>query len=396
MKQRGCRSALTTAFLFLVCVALALGVVWQRQRSFADAPLAGIGPDRSVIVDSGDSFRTVLGKVRAAGIANGSDIEWQALARLTGAAGKVQVGEYALRPGITPRQLLIDMRDGKVVSYRVTLVEGWTFRDLRRALARAPNLRQETAKLSDAEVMKALGHAGQHPEGRFLPETYQYNRSESDLGVLRRAYAAMQKALDAEWKGRDADLPYKNPYELLTMASIVEKETGVPAERAQVAGVFVRRLKAGMRLETDPTIIYGLGDAYQGNITWAHLRTDGPYNTRTRDGLTPTPISMPGLASLKASAHPAPGDALFFVAVGDGSGRSRFAATYAEHQRNVAAYLANRRADAGKHDEPMRGTVTIEEDGAPVSVSDAEPADAPATPSAPDSTPAPTSTPPSR
>lgn len=399
MKKRGCRSALTTAFLFLVCVALALGVVWQRQKSFADAPVSDLEPDSSVVVERGDSFRTVLGKLRGAGVAVGSDIEWQALARLTGAAGKVQVGEYALRPGITPRQLLLDMRDGKVVSYRVTLVDGWTFRDLRRALARAPNLKQDTAKMSDAEVMKALGHEGQHPEGRFLPETYQYNRTDSDLGVLKRAYAGMEKALDEAWKGRDADLPYKDPYELLTMASIVEKETGVPDERAQVAGVFVRRLKTGMRLETDPTIIYGLGDAYQGNITWAHLRTDGPYNSRTRDGLPPTPIAMPGLASLKASAHPAPGDALFFVAVGDGSGRSRFAATYPEHQRNVAAYLANRRADAGRVDpnEPLRGTVTISEDGAPVSVSDAVPSDATPTPApSPTTPPAPSSTPPSR
>ena len=364
MKKTGCRSALTTAFLLLVCIVLAMGALWQRQKSFADAPIAGVAPDASVIVDRGDSFATVLGKLRAAGVAVGRDVEWQALARLTGAAGRVQVGEYALRPGITPRQLLIDMRDGKVVSYRFTLVEGWNIRDLRRALAKATHLKQETAGLDDAALMKALGHGGQHPEGRFLPDTYPYNRSDSDLGVLKRAYAAMEKALETTWQGRDPELPFKTPYELLTMASIVEKETGIPEERAQIAGVFDRRLKLGMRLETDPTIIYGLGDAYQGNITWAHLRTDGPYNTRTRAGLPPTPIAMPGRAALNATAHPAPGDALFFVAIGDGSGRSRFAATYAEHQRNVEAYLANRRADAGKADAPLRGTVGTAEDGA--------------------------------
>ena len=360
MKKRGCRSALTTAFLFLVCIALVLGVFWQRQKSFADAPITGLKPDASVVVDPGDSFRKVLGKMRGVGISDGHDIEWMALARLTGAAGKVQVGEYALRPGITPRQLLIDMRDGKVVSYRFTLVEGWNIRDLRRALAKATNLKQETAGLDDAALMKALGHAGQHPEGRFLPDTYQYNRTDSDLGVLKRAYTAMEKVLEATWQGRDTELPFKTPYELLTMASIVEKETGIPDERAQIAGVFDRRLKLGMRLETDPTIIYGLGDAYKGNITWAHLRTDGPYNTRTRAGLPPTPIAMPGRAAINATAHPAPGDALFFVAMGDGSGRSRFAATYPEHQRNVAAYLANRRADASRADanEPVRGTAT--------------------------------------
>ncbi len=395
MKKRGCRSALTTAFLLLLCVVLALGVVWQRGKRFADAPIHGLGPEASLVVAPGDSFKTVLGKVRAAGITAGHDIEWQVLARLSGAAGKIQVGEYALPDGITPRRLLLDMRDGKVVSYRFTLVEGWRMRDLRRALARAPQLKQETAGMSDEALMKALGHAGQHPEGRFLPETYQYNRTDSDLDVLKRAYAAMEKALAETWQDRDPDTPFKTPYELLTMASIVEKETGIAEERAQIAGVFDRRLKLGMRLETDPTIIYGLGDAYQGNITWAHLRTDGPYNTRTRAGLPPTPIAMPGRAALHAAAHPAPGDAIFFVAMGDGSGRSRFASTYREHQRNVEAYLANRRADAKRSDEPMRGTVTVERDGAVESISDAEPADD-AAPALPAEHPLPASTPPAR
>lgn len=395
MKKRGCRSALTTAFLLLLCVVLALGVVWQRGKRFADAPIHGLGPEASLVVAPGDSFKTVLGKVRAAGITAGHDIEWQVLARLSGAAGKIQVGEYALPDGITPRRLLLDMRDGKVVSYRFTLVEGWRMRDLRRALARAPQLKQETAGMSDEALMKALGHAGQHPEGRFLPETYQYNRTDSDLDVLKRAYAAMEKTLDETWQDRDPDTPFKTPYELLTMASIVEKETGIAEERAQIAGVFDRRLKLGMRLETDPTIIYGLGDAYQGNITWAHLRTDGPYNTRTRAGLPPTPIAMPGRAALHAAAHPAPGDAIFFVAMGDGSGRSRFASTYREHQRNVEAYLANRRADAKRSDEPMRGTVTVERDGAVESISDAEPADD-AAPTLPAERPLPASTPPAR
>ena len=395
MKKRGCRSALTTAFLLLLCVVLAFGVVWQRGKRFADAPIHGLGPEASLVVAPGDSFKTVLGKIRAAGITAGHDIEWQALARLSGAAGKIQVGEYALPDGITPRRLLLDMRDGKVVSYRFTLVEGWRMRDLRRALARAPQLKQETAGMSDEALMKALGHAGQHPEGRFLPETYQYNRTDSDLDVLKRAYAAMEKALAETWQDRDPDTPFKTPYELLTMASIVEKETGIAEERAQIAGVFDRRLKLGMRLETDPTIIYGLGDAYQGNITWAHLRTDGPYNTRTRAGLPPTPIAMPGRAALHAAAHPAPGDAIFFVAMGDGSGRSRFASTYREHQRNVEAYLANRRADAKRSDEPMRGTVTVERDGAVESISDAEPADD-AAPTLPAERPLPASTPPAR
>ncbi|MGY0503735.1 endolytic transglycosylase MltG [Luteimonas sp. e5] len=366
VKNRGCRSALTTFFLLLVCIALAAGVLWQRGLSFADTPIPGMRADNSVIVERGDSFRTVLGKLRASGVGGGHDLEWMALARLTGAAGRVQVGEYALRPGITPRQLLLDMRDGKVISYRFTIIEGWNIRDLRRALRRAPHLLHDTADLDLDGLMQAIGHPGEHPEGRFLPETYQYNRGDSDTLLLKRAYAAMEKQLDDVWQGRDPELPFKTPYELLIMASIVEKETGIDQERAQIAGVFDRRLKLGMRLETDPTIIYGLGDDWDGRFTWAHLRTDGPYNTRTRAGLPPTPIAMPGRASLKATAHPAPGDALFFVAVGDGSGRSRFASTYAEHRRNVEAYLANRRADAARADaEPMRGTVTISEDEMP-------------------------------
>ena len=361
--MRGCKSAVITFFLFIACIVLGLGVLWQRERAFADSPVPGLPADASVVVERGDSFRGVLGKLRAAGVTVGHDLEWQLLGRLTGAAGKVQVGEFALPPGITPRRILLDMRDGKVVSYRFTIVEGWNIRDLRRALRAAPNLRQETAELDDAALMKAIGREGEHPEGRFLPETYQYNRGDSDIDVLGRAYAAMEKALAETWEGRAADLPFKNPYELLTMASIVEKETGIADERARIAGVFDRRLKLGMRLETDPTIIYGLGEAWDGKFTWAHLRTDGPYNTRTRAGLPPTPIAMPGRASLHASAHPAPGDALFFVAIGDGSGRSRFAATYPEHQRNVQAYLANRRADAARANEPIRGTVTVEDNG---------------------------------
>ncbi len=369
--MRGCRSAVITFLLLLLCAALAVGVVWQRGQSFADTPVPGMSADSAVIVERGDSFKTVLAKLRVAGVNVGHDLEWQALAKLSGAAGKIQVGEYALKPGITPRRILTDMRDGKIISYRLTIVEGWTIRELRRALRNAPHLKQETADLTDADMMQAIGKEGEHPEGRFLPETYQYNRSDSDAGVLKRAYAAMEKVLEDIWQGRDPDLPFKNSYELLTMASIVEKETGIADERAQIAGVFDRRLKLGMRLETDPTIIYGLGDKWDGKFTWAHLRTDGPYNTRTRAGLPPTPIAMPGRASIKATAHPAPGDALFFVAIGDGSGRSRFARTYPEHQRNVQAYLANRRADASRADaEPMRGTVTISDENGAISIGD--------------------------
>ena len=292
-----------------------------------------------MIIEPGDSFSRVLAKLRAAGIDNGRDQQWQLLARQLDAAGKLKVGEYDLTQPLTVSELLLRMRNGKVVQHRLTIVEGWNIRQLRAALARATPLEQTTTELDDAALMAALGFEGQHPEGRFLPETYVYQRGDSDLDVLRRAHKAMAQALEQAWQGRAEGLPLDSPYELLTLASIIEKETGLAAERPQIAGVFVRRLKLGMRLQTDPTVIYGLGSAYDGNIRKVDLTTDTPYNTYTRSGLTPSPIAMPGRAALEAAAHPAEGDALYFVAIGDGSGGHVFSATYAQHQVAVAGYL---------------------------------------------------------
>jgi UPF0755 protein len=314
-----------------------------RYAGFADAPIAGLHAGDTVTVASGDSFPVVLGKLHALGVPKGDALAWQALARQLGVAGRLQVGEYALNPGITPRVLLLHMREGKVIGHRFTIVEGWNIRELRAALARATLLEHDTAALDDAALMKAIGHPGQHPEGRFLPETYVYTRGDGELAILKRAYAAMAKALDAAWSGREPGIGLKTPDELLTLASIVEKETGNADERPLIAGLFERRLKLGMRLETDPTIIYGMGAKYRGNIRAADLAADTPYNTYVRAGLPPTPIAMPGNAALQAVAHPAGGDALFFVAIGDGSGRHLFARTYAEHQANVARYLRNYR-----------------------------------------------------
>ncbi len=323
----------------IVVAAGALGVVaYQRFLGFADAAIAGIEPGDSVIVAPGDSLPKVLRKLGELGIET-RDLEWRALAKQMGAAGKIQIGEYALEPGMTPRDLLSRMRDGKVMNYRFTIVEGWNIRELRAALAKATPLKQTTADLDNASLMRALGLGAQHPEGRFLPETYLYTRNDSDLDVLKRAATAMEQALGEAWEGRDKDLPLDSPYEMLILASIVEKETGIASERPQIAGLFLRRLKVPMRLETDPTVIYGMGSAYTGNIRKSDLRTDTPYNTYTRDGLPPTPIAMPGRDALQATAHPAPGDALFFVAVGDGSGRHVFSKTYAEHQVAVADYV---------------------------------------------------------
>jgi UPF0755 protein len=244
--------------------------------------------------------------------------------------------------------VLLRMREGRVISHRFTIVEGWNIRELRAALARAQPLRHDTARLDDAALMKAIGHPGLHPEGRFLPETYVYTRGDGELSLLRRAFDGMSHALDQAWSTRAPDLPLRTPEQALVLASLVEKETAVAEERPAIAGVFLRRLSIGMRLQTDPTVIYGMGAAYAGNIHKADLLADTPYNTYTRVGLPPTPIAMPGTAALQAATHPAAGDALYFVAVGDGSGRHVFTRSLAEHQAAVQQYLQRYRAREAK------------------------------------------------
>ena len=329
----------------LVLVLVAVGAwCWTRYQGFADAPLAGIEAGDSLVVARGDSLDRVLRTLQGQGVAPGDRVHWQLLARQTGAAGKLQAGEYALAPDTTPRVLLQAMRDGKVVRRMFTIVEGWNIRDLRAALAKVDGLEHDSATLDDAALMKALGDPGQHPEGRFLPETYAWVKGDSDLDLLARAHAAMQTALDAAWASRAADLPLKNADEALALASIVEKETGIAEERPAIAGVFVRRLQFGMRLQTDPSVIYGMGAAYAGNIRRSDLTTDTPYNTYTRSGLPPTPIAMPGKAALRAATQPAGGDALYFVAVGDGSGRHVFSSSLDAHNTAVRDYVQRYRA----------------------------------------------------
>jgi UPF0755 protein len=328
--------------MFVLTALVAGAVAWwafDRYSGFADAPIAGLEAGDSLVLERGDSFATMLDKLESAGAAGGRQAEWRLLARQMGAGDRLQVGEYALPPGVTPRQLLQRMRDGKVISHRFTIVEGWNLRELRAALAKAKPLAQEAAALDDAALMAKLGHAGAHPEGRFLPETYMYTAGDSDLDVLARAWTAMDEALDAAWESRAPDLPLRSKDEALVLASIVEKETGVAAERAQIAGVFVRRLRLGMRLQTDPTVIYGMGERYAGNIRKQDLLADTAYNTYTRAGLPPTPIAMPGVAALQAATHPAAGDALYFVALGDGSGRHVFTRSLVDHRAAVRAYL---------------------------------------------------------
>ncbi|MFT4256855.1 MAG: endolytic transglycosylase MltG [Pseudoxanthomonas sp.] len=350
--KRGCRN-IAIVFVLLVLAAAATGAwLWQRYDGFANRPLTGLRAGDSLVVESGDSFAKVLRKLRAQGVQDGNDVEWRLLARRMDVASRLKVGEYALAPGMTPLALMRNMRDGRVVLHRFTLVEGWNIRQLRAALAQAEPLLHDTAQLDDAALMKALGHEGQHPEGRFLPETYLYSRGDSDLDVLRRAYAAMDKALAQAWERRASNLSLKTADEALTLASIIEKETGAAEERPRIAGVFVRRLQTGMLLQTDPTVIYGIGTAYDGNIRKRDLLTDTPYNTYTRPGLPPTPIAMPGRQALQAATNPEAGDALFFVAVGDGSGRHVFSSTLSEHNAAVARYLQQLRQRRTGASEP--------------------------------------------
>ena len=330
--------------VLLLAGAVVAGWQWFRFQGFADAPLAGVQADGSFVVERGDSLDKVLRKLDAQGVATGDNMRWRLLARQLGAAGKLQVGEYALGKDTSPRALLLAMRDGKVVRRMFTIVEGWNIRELRAALAKVDVLKQDAAKLDDAALMKALGHAGQHPEGRFLPETYAWVKGDSDLDILKRAHAAMDEALNEAWASRAPDLPLQDKGQALVLASIVEKETGVADERPQIAGVFVRRLEIGMRLQTDPTVIYGMGAAYAGNIRRSDLLADTPYNTYTRAGLPPTPIAMPGKAALQAATHPDDGAALYFVAVGDGSGRHVFSKSLDAHNAAVRDYVQRYRA----------------------------------------------------
>lgn len=333
----------TLAWLVLLAV-LALGAVaafaWQQHQRFVDTPLALPQPDLVVEVRRGDAFRRVVQRLREAGIDTGHELHWQALAWRMDVGHRIHAGEYRLQAGITPPELLAKMARGEVVQYRFTLVEGWNFRELRQALAANDVLVQRLPELSDEALMDAIDREGVHPEGRFLPETYQFTRGTSDVEILRRANRDMERVLAAVWETRQPDLPIGSAEEALILASLIEKETGVPAERREIAGVFTRRLRIGMRLQTDPSVIYGMGDRYQGRIGRAGLDTDTPYNTYTRHGLPPTPIAMPGRAAIQAAVDPLDGDTLYFVSRGDGS--HHFSRTLTEHNAAVRRYILNR------------------------------------------------------
>ncbi|MCX7962710.1 MAG: endolytic transglycosylase MltG [Burkholderiales bacterium] len=286
----------------------------------------------------GTAFRGAVRRLEEAGVAVGA-WRFELLARALGRAHQIKAGSYELSSAPTPTELLDKLTRGDVMLAEVTFIEGWTFRQIRAALDAHPDVRHDSQALSDAEILSRLKAAETHPEGLFFPDTYVFSKGTSDLRILARAYRAMQRHLAREWAARDPATPYRTPYEALVMASIVEKETGRADERERIAGVLVNRLRAGMLLQADPTVIYGLGERFDGNLKKIHLQTDGPYNTYTRPGLPPTPIAAPGLAALRAALQPAKTDAFYYVARGDGS--SEFSRSLEEHNRAVRKYQRN-------------------------------------------------------
>lgn len=320
----------------LVVVLVGVGLLFDAHRQLR-APLAVSAPSR-VELPAGSRLRDAVAAVERQGFfANPRQpLYLEAYARATGDASRIKAGEYALDPGVTALGLLNLWVGGKTILHELRIIEGIRFDTAMKLLAAHPAVAHTLKELSGETVMTAIGHPGGHWEGRFFPDTYRFTKGTSDIEILKRAYAAMEAEIAKAWAGRAADLPYATPEEALTMASIVEKETGVADERTRVAGVFVRRLKMGMRLQTDPTLIYGLGDAFDGNLRRRDLIADGPYNSYLRTGLPPTPICLPGRAALEAALHPADGTELYFVARGDGT--HQFSTTIEEHEAAVRKY----------------------------------------------------------
>jgi len=321
-------------FALVVGGAAAGAVAWWLQQPL---PLASDSVELSI--EQGELPRDIATGWVKAGVQAPPWALYQWF-RWSGQAKRIRAGSYEIGPGTTPVTLLEKMVRGDETLATVRLIEGWTFRQFRAELAKADALKPTTAAMSDAQIMEAIGSPGQLPEGRFYPDTYAYSKGSADLAVLKRAHRAMRQRVDEAWAARTPDLPLRSADEALILASIVEKETGAAAERGRIASVFVNRLRIGMPLQTDPTVIYGLGEAFDGNLRKRDLQADTPFNTYTRAGLPPTPIAMPGAASLRAAVRPETTKALYFVARGNGT--SEFSETLAEHNRAVNKYQRGR------------------------------------------------------
>ena len=325
-----------TLFLLPALIALGAGswALWWLHQ-----PLKLPAATVDLPVEPGTTPRGIAQSVRQAGV----DVEPQLLYwwfRFSGQDRQIRAGSYELEQGVTPRSLLAVLVRGEEATRSVVIVEGWNIRQVRAALAKADMLRPDSQGMSDVQLMEAIGLPGKHPEGRFFPDTYTYSKGSTDIALLQRAMRAMNRKLEAAWAARASDLPLKTAEEALILASIVEKETGKPSDRAEIAGVFANRLRIGMLLQTDPTVIYGLGEAFDGNLRRRDLQADTPWNTYTRAGLPPTPIAMPGQAALLAAVQPARTSALYFVSRGDGS--SEFSENLDAHNRAVNKYIRGR------------------------------------------------------
>jgi UPF0755 protein len=331
-----------SGLVLLLLLALAGAQIWLNLRSL-DEPLQVAAP-LTFRVPAGSRLAQVAGSLAARGIlARPRALVWYA--RWKGVASAIKAGEYEVEPGVTPRNLLDKLVSGQVVLHSLTIVDGWRVQDLLAAMHRNPDV-LATLPATSAAVMEKLGMPGVNAEGQFLPETYRFAAGTTDVELLREAHAALERILNAAWMNRDSSIPLRNIDELLIMASIVEKESGLKEELPKIAGLYLHRLRIGMRLQADPTVIYGLGDSYDGDLRTIDLRTDGPYNTYTRTGLPPTAIALPGAAAIEATAHPENTDALYFVASGRGDGSHVFSATLDQHNAAVAQYLARQRQRA--------------------------------------------------
>jgi UPF0755 protein len=318
------------AALVLGAVALAVWIVIFMIR-----PLPMASETIGLQIPAGASVRGIADQLVSAGVLT-EPYSFLLTVKLTGSGSQLQAGDYALNTPLQVMSLIDILKHGTFDQFKLQLIEGKTFADFRQKLAQMPGIRHDTVMLSDSELMQQISGQAMHPEGWFFPDTYFLDAQSSDADLYKRAYQKMAQHLSAAWEAREAGLPYRSMYEALVMASIVEKETGVEEERPQIAGVFINRLRKGMRLQTDPTVIYGMGTRYRGNITKKDLLTDTPYNTYTRSGLPPTPIALPGLASIQAALHPAKTNALYFVA--NGQGRHVFTSSLDAHNQAVRAY----------------------------------------------------------
>jgi len=318
------------ALAALLALMGAGGLAWYGNRPLQIEPLP-----KTLNVVPGTNLRSLSAMLEREGVVGNAQVFWL-LGRILGKAGTLKVGVYTLDRPLTPLELYAMIQRGEVSQAMVQFIEGWNWREVRAALAAQPMLKNESASMSDTEILQAIGAGEDHIEGLLFPDTYFYAPHTSDLSVLRRAYRRQHEKLMAAWETRAPGLPYRTPYEALIMASIVEKETGVAFERPRIAGVFLNQLRLGMRLQTDPTVIYGLGERFDGNLRKVDLQRDTPYNTYTRAGLPPTPIAMPSEAAIQAALNPARTDALYFVARGDGT--HVFSSTLDAHNRAVNRY----------------------------------------------------------